>query len=674
MKFCSLAAAAALATSVQCAVLNVPHVVHEKREVPTRHWTKRSTLEKDAVLPMRIGMTQSNLDRGDELLMEIAHHESPKYGQWYTPEEIVELFAPSKDTVSSVRSWLESAGIASERISQSANKQWMQFDATVEEAESLLRTEYSVYEHGVTGRKHIACDEYHIPAHVQKHVDYVTPGLRLVAGGKISTPTDSENDLEKRKFLVNGANNEGTYGTTTGSSHWAGPLTLAAVNSTVLANLTQNQLFNCDLYATPACIKREYNITTPTKAAAGNQLGIFEEGDFYAAQDLVDFYQAFATNIPTATRPQLEGIDGGTAPSPTAGGESDLDFQISYPIIYPQNSVLFQTDDLPYATGRQPSGGFLNTFFDGIDGSYCTFSAYGETGDSSIDPKYPDPASGGFKGQRQCGVYKPANVISISYGAQEDDFPTNYQQRQCAEIMKLGMQGVSVILASGDSGVAARGSDAGNADGCLGTGQVFNPDFPASCPFLTAVGGTVLTGDVNKDQEVAVTRFPSGGGFSNIYPRQSYQNAALTSYFANHDPGYASYNISGTNNPTRAQYGNGIYNKGGRGYPDVSAVGDNVVIFLNGRATTIGGTSASAPVFAAILNRINEERIAVGKSTVGFVNPTLYANPQAFNDITTGTNPGCRTQGFSAVPGWDPVTGLGTPNYPALLSVFLALP
>ena len=87
----------------------------------------------------------------------------------------------------------------------------------------------------------------------------------------------------------------------------------------------------------------------------------------------------------------------------------------------------------------------------------------------------------------------------------------------------------------------------------------------------------------------------------------------------------------------------------------------------------IGGTSAAAPTFAAILNRINEERIAVGKSTVGFVNPTLYANPQVLHDITVGNNSGCGTPGFYAAMGWDPVTGLGTPNYAAMLSLYLSL-
>ena len=69
----------------------------------------------------------------------------------------------------------------------------------------------------------------------------------------------------------------------------------------------------------------------------------------------------------------------------------------------------------------------------------------------------------------------------------------------------------------------------------------------------------------------------------------------------------------------------GVYNRLGRGYPDVAAIGDNVVIFNKDAPTLIGGTSASAPTFASILTRINEERIAKGKSTVGFVNPVLVS-------------------------------------------------
>lgn len=372
----------------------------------------------------------------------------------------------------------------------------------------------------------------------------------------------------------------------------------------------------------------------------------------------------YPRSIPTGTHPTLKAIDGAKAPNPVykAGPESDLDFQISYPIIWPQNSVLFQTDDMVYEN-NYTFRGFLNTFLDAIDGSYCDHI-------SPLDPVYPDPRPGGYKGQLQCGVYKPTNVISISYGEAEADLPIAYQRRQCNEFMKLGMQGVSVVVASGDSGVAGRGGDP-TPSNCLGKkGNVFAPDFPASCPYMTAVGATVLPPGTAADshQETAVTRFPSGGGFSNIYERPAWQNKAVTDYFAEADPGYPYY--ESVNNNSFGDNG-GIYNRIGRGYPDVSAIGDNVVIFNMGLPTSIGGTSASAPVFAAILTRINEERLAAGKPTVGFVNPVLYAHPEAFFDVTQGSNPGCGTNGFSAAKGWDPVTGMGTPNYPALLKVFM---
>lgn len=232
--------------------------------------------------------------------------------------------------------------------------------------------------------------------------------------------------------------------------------------------------------------------------------------------------------------------------------------------------------------------------------------------------------------------------------------------------MKLGMQGVSILISSGDSGVAGPDGD-DSANGCLDGGNTFSPDFPASCPYITAVGATLLTGSASKDQETAVTRFGSGGGFSNIYAIPSYQSDAVSTYLTQHTPSYKSY-------ATQAERtAGGVYNRTGRAYPDVSAVGDNIVIFNMGAPTLIGGTSASAPVFASILTRINDERLKAGKSTVGFVNPTLYAHPEVLHDITQGNNPGCGTNGFSASAGWDPVTGLGTPNYPAMLKLFMSL-
>ena len=86
------------------------------------------------------------------------------------------------------------------------------------------------------------------------------------------------------------------------------------------------------------------------------------------------------------------------------------------------------------------------------------------------------------------------------------------------------------------------------------------------------------------------------------------------------------------------------------------------------------GTSASAPIVASLFNRIVEERLRAGKGPLGFINPTIYSHPEALNDIVSGHNAACGTRGFACAAGWDPVTGLGTPNYPKLLDLFIALP
>ncbi|KAI2789280.1 Tripeptidyl-peptidase sed1 [Penicillium oxalicum] len=636
-----------LAAATAVMAMPAPHEyeVHERRDQVPASWTDSKKLDGSVMLPVRIGLTQSNLDQGHNLLMEMSDPSSSKYGKYMTEAEVHDFFAPGQKAIEDVRSWLESSGISGDRVSHSVNKQWLQFEASTEELEALLRTEYRLYSHAHTGRSHIACREYHIPRSVREHIDFITPGIvpREVTG----VSPIGKDKLSKRRVQGN-------------------PAKILPVAPGLMEKIQKaNPLDSCDTAVTPECIQQLYNIPKGHSATPGNELGIFEAlGDVYAQEDLDLFFKNFAPEIPIGTHPKLEGVDGGVAPTTpaNAGAESDLDFQISYPIIWPQNSILFQTDDMVYESNYTYLG-FLNTFLDAIDGSYCSEV-------SPLDPPYPDPAPGGYKGHLQCGVYKKPTVISISYGGAEADLPISYQRRQCNEFLKLGIQGVSVVVSSGDSGVqGARGDPTPSS--CLGqTGKIFAPDFPANCPYLTAVGATVIPAGAKAQshQEVAVSRFPSGGGFSNIYERPLYQSWAVANYFSKADPGYPYY--ESVNNQSFGAHG-GIYNRIGRGYPDVSAIGDNVVIYNNQTAVKIGGTSASAPVFAAILVRINEERLAVGKPTVGFVNPVLYAHPEAFFDVTQGTNPGCGTKGFSAAAGWDPLTGLGTPNYQALLKVFM---
>ena len=248
-------------------------------------------------------------------------------------------------------------------------------------------------------------------------------------------------------------------------------------------------------------------------------------------------------------------------------------------------------------------------------------------------------------------------MISVSYGVSEFDAPANYTRRQCNEFLKLGLQGHTFVWASGDYGVASfPGDDSDN--GCLGPdATVYNPSFP-TCPWVTNVGATRLYDDQTVlDRESALQAnlgpgaelFASAGGFANYFPVPSYQASAVAEYFKSHNPGLPSYVANA--DATNIGAGGGLYNRAGRGFPDVSANGANFRAFVNHSDGQWFGTSLAAPIWGSVMTLINEERTQVGKGPVGFINPTLYANSWALNDIVNGSNPGCGSKGFSAVEG-----------------------
>ncbi|KAI9436186.1 subtilisin-like protein [Lactarius indigo] len=231
------------------------------------------------------------------------------------------------------------------------------------------------------------------------------------------------------------------------------------------------------------------------------------------------------------------------------------------------------------------------------------------------------------------GKSAPPQVLTTSYGQGENTI----SRALCNAYASLGARGVSILFSSGDGGVSGSGSQ--NAE-CT----TFVPTFPSGCPFVTSVGGTQ-----NFNPETSAPF--SSGGFSNYFDTPSYQIAAKEAYLTK---------LGGTCA--------GRFNTSGRGFPDVSAAGANLQIVSSGYVTSVEGTSCSSPIFASIVSLLNDRLIAAGKPVLGFLNPFLYSTgASALNDITTGGNPGCNTDGFPAMVGWDPVTGLGTPNWAKLL-------
>ncbi|KAI0727417.1 peptidase S8/S53 domain-containing protein [Fomitopsis betulina] len=228
----------------------------------------------------------------------------------------------------------------------------------------------------------------------------------------------------------------------------------------------------------------------------------------------------------------------------------------------------------------------------------------------------------------------PPQVFTTSYGPNEDDVPEDLAYNLCNAYAQLGARGVSVLYATGDGGVSGTQSSE-----CT----TFVVPFPDGCPYVTNVGST--TGIAPE-----TGAYFSSGGFSNYWARPAYQADAVEAYLDKLGDTYA-----------------GLYNASGRAFPDVATQGINFTVVINQTFYLIGGTSASSPTFASVVALLNDELISSGKPVLGFLNPWLYSNASsALNDITTGDNPGCGTTGFNATVGWDPVTGLGSPNFAKL--------
>jgi len=243
-------------------------------------------------------------------------------------------------------------------------------------------------------------------------------------------------------------------------------------------------------------------------------------------------------------------------------------------------------------------------------------------------------------------------------------------------------QGVTITISSGDNGAPEYDND---TDQCLCSLHAgYNPDFPASSPWVTAVGAT-MGPEVGQPEIASQSQLggviTTGGGFSNVFARPSWQSHAVPDYF----------NILTSAN-SLPQTG---YNTSGRGYPDISLIGVQYQVIVGGQQMSLFGTSASSPVLAAFVSLLNSYRMAQGKGPVGFLNPTLYSvgynqtqdiktkNNATFIDVTSGhnkccaygginpsTNAQCCASGFLTATGWDPVTGWGSVLFTSFAAMF----
>ncbi|GLB06208.1 polynucleotide 3'-phosphatase [Aspergillus tubingensis] len=384
-------------------------------------------------------------------------------------------------------------------------------------------------------------------------------------------------------------------------------------------------------YITPDCLKEQYSIDYTPEKSSGSRVGFgsfLNESALYSDLDL--FTQYF--DIPEQSF-TVETINGGINNQENdPDGEADLDVQNIVGISHP----LPVTE---YITGGSPP--FIPDVETTTDENE-PYLQYYEYLLAKTNDELP-------------------LVISNSYGDDEDTVPIAYATRVCNLIGLMGTRGISILESSGDSGV---GGACMSNDGTDKT--EFTPMFPGTCPYITAVGGT---------QDVPeVAWVDSSGGFSNYFSQPSYQSDQVGTYLDKY--------ISASTKKYYEQY----TNFSGRAFPDVSAFAGSpyYLTYIDGELGLVAGTSGASPVFAGVVALLNDARLRANKTSLGFLNPWLYSSGyKSLNDITSGEAVGCQgdVEGAGVIPwaswnattGWDPATGLGTPNFVKLKEAVLAL-
>ncbi|TDL29664.1 tripeptidyl peptidase A [Rickenella mellea] len=562
--------------------------------LPPPGWVRSRDAPLDHILELRIGLPQLNFHILEQHLYEISDPEHERYGMHLSKEEVEELVAPSEESINVVDKWLASHGLTQHDVSRSPAKDWVIVKVPVGVAGEMLGTSFGLWTHKASGQTAVRTLKYSLPVDVHGHVELVQP-----------TTMFSRTTGQKTTFRW--SNQQAHEDVDTESSQITLPngiMVDASCNQTVTIN----------------CLKQLYNAVGFAPKSKQNKIGITGYlGQFANIADLQLFY---ADQRPDALNSSFQfiSVNGGQNSQniSQAGGEANLDTQFAFGLTFPTPATFYSTAGMPPFTPD------IGTTTDSNE-PYTTW----------LDFILSHP--------------NPPQTISTSYADDEQTVPETFARRACSGFAQLGARGVSLMFSSGDGGVGDGDPDPATQQCFSNDGRNatrFIPGFPASCPFVTAVGGTIFI------PERAVSF--SGGGFSNFFARPQYQDQAVQTFLRSLPKG----TYAGLFNPSA--------------FPDVSALADNFKIFFRGRSGLIGGTSAASPAFAGFVSLLNDARLSRGLPPLGFLNPFLYSRGlTGLTDITVGSNPGCGTPGFNATKGWDPVTGLGTPNFGKLKELVL---
>ncbi|TQN73923.1 Tripeptidyl-peptidase sed4 [Colletotrichum shisoi] len=562
----------------------------------------------DQQISLQIGIKLQNIEKLEPMLRDVSDPDSPNYAKYLTAAQVNDMFKPAEASVAAIQAWLAKENVSD--VSYTDGGRFVNFATDIATANRVLGASFAYYD--VQGAVKLRTKEYSVPDPMTEHVELVTPTTYF--GGTKGDPAFTNAELPPM------------FAPLAGRQAPPGP------GATV----------NCSKVFSPPCFELAYNYGAyQADPAAGSRVGFASFLNQSARQDdLTPFLTRF--NLPEQKFTSVL-VNGGQDHQDPAGEvvEANLDSQVMAATV----KTLPITQYLTGGKGPLIPNLRTPTPAENQNEPFLEFYQFLMTQENAQIPQ----------------------VISISYGDDEQTVPIEYATRVCNLIGMMGLRGVSVLGSSGDTGVGApcRANDGSNA-------VQFTPQFPATCPYITSVGGTQAFGP-------ETTWVASGSGFSNYFKQAWYQEAAVNQYLQ-----------TGISPETKAYY-QPFANFSGRGFPDIAAhsAGPPFPIVVANKLVGTGGTSASAPLVAGLVGLLNDARIRTGQPTMGFLNPWLYKRGlKGLTDVTTGVAKGCGgidlqskkpLQGAGVIPfaswngtqGWDPVTGLGLPNFEEMKKIAL---
>ncbi|KAL2267909.1 hypothetical protein VTJ83DRAFT_5186 [Remersonia thermophila] len=662
-------------------------LLEEATEIPPG-WSFQGNASGSDRMTLYVALKQPWIEQLKTALHRRQNPHHPSFGRHWSRDEVLQHRRPARASARLVESWLRSKGVHAFH-EQGAGV--ISFEATARMVKSLFDADLGYYSFEGDHAPVLRARSYAVPGPLRNHIQFVhplsnfmPPRISRVSHGDQAKakarkkkkpskckpqPTTSSSSSSSSSTVsatssasltsstsstsstistssTSAISSISSIGTTSSTSSTITTITTTSPSSTTSSAEPTNtreptfeEIFPnlpCFPVTVPSCIKKLYNITyTPPTRTSPVRLGVagFLE-QWILHSDVSQFLTDNLPLVPRSYRTSLavELINNATNPqdSPSnAGVEASLDVQYAMGVGYPAQVTY-------YITGGR------GTELDPYTGE--AFPA--ELSDNEPYLEFLEHL-----------LAKPdeelPHVLSISYADDEPGVPRAYAERVCDMFAALTARGVTVLAATGDAGAAGQGQTR-----CFDRrtqSRRFVATFPASCPYVTAVGAVD-----NIAPPVAGAPY-SAGGFSDFFARPAWQDEAVRPYLERLRRNYTA----------RAELAHrlALFNHTGRATPDISAVGSAFQILLAGDYSSVMGTSASTPVVAAMVALVNDARLRAGKPPLGWLNPLLYQQEvrRVLRDVTVGTSLGCwfdgtDEPGWEAVEGYDAVTGLGTVN------------